>query len=115
MAQQEAKFCELENNKEKFAAAKKRLEILKKVCKPISDNLLLGDLLWVSLDTEMETMKNILENVSVAYYEEENKQCARNLVMEYDGMRNNYFVSLNNGLMFYSKFLRKYRQILRRI
>lgn len=80
LAYQEAKFCEAENNKEKYKNAEKRLEILEKVRKPISDNLLLGDLLWLSLQAEMETMKNILENISMAHYEEENKQCARNLV-----------------------------------
>lgn len=80
MAYQEAKFCETENNKEKFRAAEQRFEILKAARKPISDNLLLADLLWLSLHTEMETMKNILENISTAHYEEENKQCARNMV-----------------------------------
>lgn len=80
MAYQEAKFCETENNKEKFRAAEQRFEILKAARKPISDNLLLADLLWLSLHTEMETIKNILENISTAHYEEENKQCARNMV-----------------------------------
>lgn len=83
LAYQEAKLCEIENNKEKLRAAAKRLDLLKQVCKPISDNLLLGDLLWLSLHTEMETMKYILQNVSTAHYEEENKQCARNLVRKW--------------------------------
>lgn len=77
---QEAKICEIENNKEKLQAAKKRMEILKKASKPISDNLLLAELLWLSLRSEMETSQNILKNISTERYVEENKQCSRNLV-----------------------------------
>lgn len=56
------------------------MEILKKVAKPISEYLLLGDILFLSMNTEMETMKRILENISMERYEKENEQCARNLV-----------------------------------
>lgn len=80
LAYQEAKLCEIDNNKEKLRAATKRLDLLKQVCKPISDNLILGDILWLLLHSEMETMKFILQNVSTAHYDAENRQCARNLV-----------------------------------
>lgn len=83
LAYQEIKLCELENNKEKLRTATKRMELMEMVCKPISDHLLLGDLLWLSLHTEMERMKFILQNISTAQYEEENKRCAENLVCEF--------------------------------
>lgn len=87
LAYQEAKFCEAENNKEKFKNAEKRLELLQTVHEQISDNLLLGEVLWLLLQTEMETVKKILENISVAHYEEENKKCARNLVRTLAGIQ----------------------------
>lgn len=77
---QEAKFCEGENNKEKLAAAEKRLELLKMCAASVSDHLLLSELLWLSLNIERQTIENILENVSSDHYENENEQCARTAV-----------------------------------
>lgn len=113
LAYQEAKIVELENNKEKLQVAEKRLEILKKAAKPISDKLLLADLLWLSLHAEMETMKNVLENISTAHYEDENKQCARNLVCK---SSQNYAkqYTLIDCITFSSKFLRDYLHTQRR-
>lgn len=77
---QEAKFCEMENNKEKLGAAEKRLELLKQCSDRISNHLLLSELLWLSMNTEKEAVENILENVATAHYEQEIEQCARNSV-----------------------------------
>lgn len=82
LAYQEAKFCEIESNREKYKTAEKRFEILKTVRKPICDILLVADLLWFSLNMEMEEIKNILQKISVARYEGENKLCAANLVCD---------------------------------
>ncbi|KAJ6644535.1 Augmin complex subunit dgt3 [Pseudolycoriella hygida] len=79
LAHQEAKLCEIENNKEKFKAAEKRLEVLKKIHRPIAENLLLSDTLWILLQMEMETVKSILEHISMAHYEQENGQCTTNM------------------------------------
>lgn len=80
LAYQEAKFCELESNREKLKTAEKRLNILKAARKPIADILLVADILWLSLNMERQEMKNILDKISMTRYEEDNKQCARNMV-----------------------------------
>ncbi|XP_037046553.1 uncharacterized protein LOC119081612 isoform X2 [Bradysia coprophila] len=76
---QEAKFCEVENNREKLVAAEKRVDIMKKCAASISENLLLTEVLCLMVNLEKETMNIILDSVASAHYEEENEQCASNL------------------------------------
>lgn len=80
MGHQEAKFCEVENNREKMIAAEKRLDLLKKCEASASDHLLLSEFMWLSMNMEKEAMESIFESVASAHYEEENEKCARNLV-----------------------------------
>lgn len=48
--------------------------------KPILNNLLVADILWISLHMEKEDVKSILEKTSIAHYEDESKRCLKNMV-----------------------------------
>lgn len=83
-ALQEAKFCELEGNREKRKNAEHRLEILKKIHKPMSNELLISEILWLLMQMENDNTKNIFQNITVDRYKTENKQCLRNMVCNFE-------------------------------
>lgn len=79
---QEAKYCEVENNREKLAAAQKRLEIIEKCEKSASEYVLLSELIWLLIDKERKEMELVFQNAPMDRYNKENEQCARNLVCD---------------------------------